>query len=93
MPIQREFVHSLRHRGIKVTIWKHCSGTCHSYDITLCRSVRSHGRWVESSDFGLDDLINISALMYRVHRYISSRSIDSNDDPSMNVEMTCNAFN
>jgi len=43
------------------------------YNVTVVRSYRDdNGDWKDSQSIGYDDLMNVAALMYEAHAYISS---------------------
>src|SRR5947199_1740993 len=66
-------VHTVRHRSIKATIWKNGTSNGPMYNITVVRSYREEsGEWKDSHSIGYDDLMNVAALMYEAHAYISS---------------------
>src|SRR5256885_10652628 len=66
-------VHSVRHRNIKASIWKNETSNGSMYNVTVVRSYRDdNGEWKDSHSMGYDDLMNVAALMYEAHAYISS---------------------
>jgi hypothetical protein len=66
-------VHTVRHRSIKATIWKNETSNGPMYNVTVVRSYREEGaEWKDSHSIGYDDLMNVAALMYEAHAYISS---------------------
>ena len=66
-------VHTVRHRSIKATIWKNETANGPMYNVTIVRSYRDDsGEWKDSHSIGYDDLMNVAALMYEAHAYISS---------------------
>ena len=68
-----KLVHTVRHRNIKATIWKNETSNGPIYNVTVMRSYREEGgEWKDSHSFGYDDLMNVSALMYEAHAFISS---------------------
>ena len=65
-------VHTVRHRSIKATIWKNETANGPMYNVTVVRSYRDdNGEWKDSHSIGYDDLMNVAALMYEAHAYIS----------------------
>ncbi|MBA3753785.1 MAG: hypothetical protein H0X01_06560 [Nitrospira sp.] len=66
-------VHTVRHRSIKATIWKNETANGPMYNVTVLRSYKDEGgEWKDSNSIGYDDLMNVAALMYEAHAYISS---------------------
>jgi len=66
-------VHTVRHRSIKGTIWKNETSAGPMYNVTVVRSWRDEkGNWNDTHSVGYDDLMNVAALMYEAHAYISS---------------------
>ena len=66
-------VHTVRHRSIKGTIWKNETANGPMYNVTVVRSYRQdNGEWKDSHSIGYDDLMNVAALMYEAHAFISS---------------------
>jgi hypothetical protein len=65
-------VHSVRHRSIKATIWKNETANGPMYNVNVVRAYRDdNGEWKDSHSIGYDDLMNVAALMYEAHAYIS----------------------
>ena len=65
-------VHTVRHRSIKATIWKNETSNGPMYNVTVVRSYRDdNDAWKDSHSIGYDDLMNVAALMYEAHAYIS----------------------
>ena len=65
-------VHTVRHRSLKATIWKNETSNSPMYNVTVLRSYRDEGgEWKDSGSIGYDDLMNVAALMYEAHAYIS----------------------
>jgi hypothetical protein len=64
-------VHTVRHRGLKATVWRNQTEKGPMYNVTLVRSYRDRasGEWHDTASFGYDDLMNLSALMYEAHSY------------------------
>jgi hypothetical protein len=72
-------VHTVRHRNIKATVWKNDTSNGPMYNVTIVRSYRGDNEeWKDSHSFGYDDLMNVSALMYEAHAYISSLRAQEN---------------
>jgi len=66
-------VHTLRHRRLKATIWRNETEKGPMFNVTVVRSYRDgNGEWHDSQSIGYDDLMNVAALMYEAHGYISS---------------------
>ena len=65
-------VHTVRHRSIKASIWKNENSAGPMYNVTIVRSWRDDEGWHDGQSFGYDDLMNVSALMYEAHAFISS---------------------
>jgi hypothetical protein len=67
-------VHTLRHRRIQAAIWRNETDKGPMYNVTITRSYKKDDgdQWQESHSFGYDDLMNVSALMYEAHAFISS---------------------
>ena len=66
-------VHTVRHRSIKAAFWKNETSNGPMYNVTVVRSYRDdNGDWKDSQSIGYDDLMNVAALMYEAHAYISS---------------------
>ena len=86
MPTQQETagtgnkpVHTVRHRSIKAAIWKNETSNGPMYNVTVVRSYRDdNGDWKDSQSIGYDDLMNVAALMYEAHAYISSLRANEN---------------
>ena len=65
-------VHTVRHRSIKATIWKNETSNGPMYNVIVVRSYRDDSsEWKDSHSIGYDDLMNVAALMYEAHAYIS----------------------
>ena len=65
-------VHTVRLRSIKATIWKNDTSNGPMYNVTVLRSYRDdNGEWKDGHSIGYDDLMNVAALMYEAHAYIS----------------------
>ena len=72
-------VHTVRHRNIKATIWKNETSNGPMYNVTIVRSYREDGgEWKDSHSIGYDDLMNVAALMYEAHAYISGLRAQEN---------------
>ena len=67
-------VHTLRHRRIKATIWRNETEKGPMFNVTIIRAYREKdtGDWKETHNIGYDDLMNVAALMYESHGFISS---------------------
>jgi hypothetical protein len=66
-------VQTLRHRSIKATIWRNNTAKGPMFNITVVRSYRDKesDEWRDSHSIGYDDLMNVAALMYEAHAFIS----------------------
>jgi hypothetical protein len=67
-------VQTLRHRSIKATIWRNEGSKGPIFNVTLTRSYKDKetGEWRDAHSLGYDDLMNVAALMYEAHGFISS---------------------
>jgi hypothetical protein len=67
-------VQTLRHRSIKATIWRNETDKGPMFNVTITRSWRDKesGEWRDTHSLGYDDLMNVAALMYEAHAFISS---------------------
>jgi len=66
-------VHTCRHRNIKATIWKNDTSNGTMYNVNVVRSYHDdNGEWKDSHSIGYDDLMNVAALMYEAHAFISA---------------------
>jgi hypothetical protein len=67
-------MHTLRHRSIKAVIWKNQTDKGVMHNVTITRSYRDQesGQWHDTHSIGYDDLMNVAALMYEAHGYISN---------------------
>ena len=74
-------VHTLRHRGLKATIWRNDTAKGSIYNVKIIRSYSDRDdKWQDTSSLGYDDLMNVAALMYEAHSFISSlRAKDATD--------------
>lgn len=65
---------TLRHRSIKATIWRNETEKGPMFNITISRSYRdkTSGEWRDTHSIGYDDLMNVAALMYEAHAFVSS---------------------
>ena len=76
-------VHTVRHRSIKATIWKNETSNGPMYNVTVLRSYKDEsGEWKDSQSIGYDDLMNVAALMYEAHAYISELRAKENSPRS-----------
>ena len=72
-------VHTVRHRSIKATIWRNETSNGPMYNVTVSRAFRDEGgEWKDSHSIGYDDLMNVAALMYEAHAYISELRAQEN---------------
>jgi len=67
-------VHTLRHRSLKVAIWRNETDKGPMFNVNIVRSWRDKesGEWKDTQSIGYDDLMNVAALMYEAHAFISS---------------------
>jgi hypothetical protein len=66
-------VHTIRHRRIKATIWRNETAKGPMFNVSVVRSYKDDkGDWKDSHSLGYDDLMNVAALMYEAHSFISS---------------------
>jgi hypothetical protein len=66
-------VHTVRHRSIKATIWKNETAKGPFFSVNVLRSYKDdNGEWKDAHSFGYDDLMNVAALMYEAHAFISA---------------------
>jgi hypothetical protein len=66
-------VHTLRHRRLKVVIWRNDTKKGPMFNVTIVRSYRDgNGEWKDSQSVGYDDLMNVAGLMHEAHAFISS---------------------
>ncbi len=73
-------VHTVRHRNLKAAIWRNETAKGAMYNVTITRSYREEEYWRDSHSFGYDDLMNLSALLYEAHAFISAtRAAESAD--------------
>ncbi len=69
----RKPVHTLRHRRLKATIWRNETERGPIFNVTIIRSYKQKdGEWRDSHSIGYDDLMNVAALMYEAHAFISA---------------------
>jgi len=66
-------VHTVRHRNLKAAIWRNQTDKGLMFNVTITRSYRDResGQWHDTHSIGYDDLMNVAALMYEAHSYIS----------------------
>ena len=66
-------VHTIRHRRIKATIWRNETAKGPIFNVTIVRSYKDKsGEWKDTHGIGYDDLMNVAALLYEAHGFISS---------------------
>jgi hypothetical protein len=67
-------VQSLRHRSIKLSIWRNDTGKGPMYNVTIVRGFRSDDGegWRDSHSFGYDDLPVIAKLLNDAHGIITT---------------------
>jgi len=66
-------LHTVRHRSLKATIWRNGTEKGDLYNVVITRSYRDKEtqEWRDTHSIGYDDLMNVAALMYEAHSYIS----------------------
>jgi hypothetical protein len=69
-------VHTLRHRGLKVAIWRNRSEKGPHYSVTASRSYRDGETWKDSHSFSYDEIMNLAKLLFDAHSYISNLRIE-----------------
>jgi hypothetical protein len=66
-------VHTLRHRRLKAVIWRNETERGPMFNVVIVRSYRdANEEWQDTHSIGYDDLMNVAALMYEAHAFISS---------------------
>jgi hypothetical protein len=67
-------IHTVRHRSLKATIWRNQTDKGVLYNVIVTRSYRDKetNEWRDTHSIGYDDLMNVAALMYEAHAFISS---------------------
>jgi len=67
-------IHTVRHRSLKATIWCNQTEKGVLYNVIVTRSYRDKetSQWRDTHSIGYDDLMNVAALMYEAHAFISS---------------------
>ena len=67
-------IHTVRHRSLKATIWRNQTDKGVLYNVIVTRSYRDKetNQWHDTHSIGYDDLMNVAALMYEAHAFISS---------------------
>ena len=66
-------VHTVRHRNIKATIWRNETAKGPMFNVVVARSYRDEKEeWRDSNSFGYDDLMNLAAVLYEAHAFISA---------------------
>jgi hypothetical protein len=66
-------IHTVRHRSLKATIWRNQTDKGVLYNVIITRSYRDKetNQWRDTHSIGYDDLMNVAALMYEAHAFIS----------------------
>ena len=65
-------VHTIRHRSLKVSIWRNDTEKGPVYNVTIVRGYRRDGEeWKDSHSFGYDDLPIIAKLLDDAHSFIT----------------------
>ena len=64
-------VHTIRHRSLKVSIWRNDTAKGPVYNVTLVRGYREGEEWKDSHSFGYDDLPIIAKLLHDAHSFIT----------------------
>ncbi|HEY4329867.1 MAG TPA: hypothetical protein VGN88_09030 [Phycisphaerae bacterium] len=77
-------VHTVRHRSLKATIWRNQTDKGVLYNVTVTRSYRERGseEWRDTHSIGYDDLMNVAALMYEAHAFISALTVKEARKPA-----------
>ena len=67
-------IHTVRHRRLKSTIWRNDTDKGVMFNVIITRSYRDKAtnEWRDTNSIGYDDLMNVAALMYEAHGYISN---------------------
>jgi hypothetical protein len=63
-------VHTLRHRTLKVAIWRNRSEKGPMHSVTLSRSYRDGNVWKESRSFSDNEIMNLAKLLFDAHTFI-----------------------
>jgi hypothetical protein len=64
-------IHTIRHRSLKVSIWRNDTAKGPVYNVTLVRGYRDGEEWKDSHSFGYDDLPIIAKLLDDAHSFIT----------------------
>ncbi len=77
-------IHTVRHRSLKATIWRNETDKGFLYSVVVTRSYRDKesNTWHDTHSLGYDDLMNVAALMYEAHAFISSLNAKAVRKPS-----------
>lgn len=67
-------VHTLRHRSLKVAIWRNETPKGVFYKVTIVRSYKKEDAWHDTQGIGYDDLMNLAKLLSDAHSWISKIS-------------------
>ena len=71
-PLPVRPVHTIRHRSLKVSIWRNDTAKGPVYNVTIVRGFRRDGEeWKDSHSFGYDDLPIIAKLLDDAHSFIT----------------------
>lgn len=63
-------VHEIRFGLIKAAIWQNQTKSGDRFNITVSRIYKNGDRWIESSQFGRDDLLLVSKAADEAHTWI-----------------------
>ena len=66
-------IHTIRHRAIKVAIWKNQTTKGAMYDVKVTRGYKEDETWRDSYSFGYDDLLVVAKLMNDAHSFITAQ--------------------
>ena len=64
-------IEQLRHKRLKVAIWKNPSANGLFYTVTISRSFKKDENWFDTSSFRFDDLPIVAKLLNDAHSVIS----------------------
>ena len=70
-PLPVRPVHTIRHRSLKVSIWRNDTSKGPIYNVTLVRGYLENQKWKDSQSFGYDDLPIIAKLLDDAHSFIT----------------------
>ncbi len=67
-------VHEIRFGYIKVTVWKNQTSSGERFNVNFARIYKNGDHWVESANFGRDDLLLIAKGADLAHTWIHSQN-------------------